>query len=68
MYKVVIESQCGCVRRANMELEANFSDKDDALIAASGLAQKMNDDFCGKHQFSVHQEGEDFHISMQMRG
>ncbi len=68
MYKVIIEQQCGCVRRRDMALESNFSDKDDALIAASQLAQKMNDEFCGKHQFSVRQEGNDMMISMQMRG
>jgi len=68
MYKVIIERQCSCIRRANMELERNFSDKDDALIEANGLARKMNDDFCAKHQFGVRQEGEDFIIEMQMRG
>ncbi|MGB5965319.1 MAG: hypothetical protein WBF77_03070 [Sulfurimonadaceae bacterium] len=68
MYKVIIERECGCVRRANMSTESSFSDKDDALIEAGELARKMNDDFCGKHQFAVRQEGEDFLVTMQMRG
>lgn len=68
MHKVIIEKECGCVRRSNISLESSFTDKDDALIEAGELARKMNDDFCGKHQFAVRQEGDDFLISMQMRG
>ncbi|WP_345976682.1 hypothetical protein [Sulfurimonas sp. HSL3-7] len=68
MYKVIIERECGCVRRANMSPEYSYDDKDLALIEAGELARKMNDDFCGKHQFAVRQEGENFLITMQMRG
>ena len=68
MYKVIIERECGCIRRANMAAESSFTDKDDALIQAGELARKMNDDFCGKHMFAVQQEGENFLITMQMRG
>ena len=68
MYKVIIERECGCIRRANMPIESSFADKDDALIEAGELARKMNDDFCGKHSFAVQQEGENFLITMQMRG
>lgn len=68
MHKVIIERECGCVRRANMTLESSFTNKDDALIEAGELARKMNDEFCGKHQFGVRQEGEDFLVTMQMRG
>jgi len=68
MYKVIIERECGCIRRENMAMESTFTDRDDALIEAGELARKMNDDLCGKHQFGVRQEGEDFLITMQMRG
>jgi len=68
MYKVIIEKECGCVRRANMLAEYNYDDKDSALIEAGELARKMNDEFCTKHQFGVRQEGENFLITMQMRG
>ncbi len=68
MHKVIIEKECGCVRRANMALASSYTNKDDALIEAGELARKMNDEFCGKHQFGVRQEGEDFLITMQMRG
>ncbi len=68
MHKIIIERECGCVRRANIQTVTTFSEKDDALIEAGELARKMNDDFCGKHQFAVRQEGEDFLITMQMRG
>jgi hypothetical protein len=68
MYKVMIEKECGCVRRANMSPVYSYGDKDTALIEAGELARKMNEDFCGKHQFAVRQEGENFLISMQMRG
>ena len=68
MYKVIIDGQCGCIRRENMELESNFSDRDDALIAASNLAQRMNDNFCGKHQFGVRQEGDNLLVTVNMRG
>jgi len=68
MYKVIIERECGCVRRANMSCEYSYEDKDNALIEAGELARKMNDEFCGKHNFAVRQEGENFLITMQMRG
>ena len=67
MYKVIIERECGCVRRANMATESNFADKDDALIEAARMAKEMSDDFCGKHNFSVQEAGENFLIAMQMR-
>lgn len=68
MYKVIIERACGCVRRANMPTESVFTEKDDALVEAGRMAQEMSDDFCGKHNFSVQEAGEDFLITMQMRG
>jgi hypothetical protein len=68
MYKVIIEKECGCVRRANMSPEYSYDNKDLALIEAGELVRKMNDDFCGKHQFAVRQDGENFLITMQMRG
>ena len=68
MYKVIIEKECGCIRRSDIPKERSFDDKDDALIEAGAMARQMNDDFCGKHQFAVMQEGEDFLITMQMRG
>ncbi|MCJ7765969.1 MAG: hypothetical protein MUP09_08535 [Thiovulaceae bacterium] len=68
MYKVTIEKECGCFRRADIAPEYSYEDKDSALIEAGALARKMNDEFCGKHQFGVRQEGEDFLVTMQMRG
>ncbi len=68
MYKVIIERECGCIRRANMPIESSFADKDNALIEAGELARKMKDDVGGKHSVAVQQEGENFLITMQMRG
>ncbi len=64
MYKVVVEKQCGCFKRSGFEAETSFENKDDALVAANERKEDMNETFCGKHNFFVLEENDNFIIKM----
>lgn len=68
MHKVIIEQQCGCFKRSGETAEKTFEDKDSALIHANAWKDEINDTYCGKHRFSVIEQGNDFFITMQMNG
>ncbi|MCK4442787.1 MAG: hypothetical protein KAU90_12335, partial [Sulfurovaceae bacterium] len=40
--------------------------KDDALIEAQNIVSTMNNDFCGKHDFTLIEDGTNFTISMNV--
>jgi hypothetical protein len=66
MYKVDIEKQCGCVKRANMEFPKTFASKEEAEMQALKLANYMNGNFCKKHRFFVNEEGDTFKIYVEL--
>lgn len=68
MYNVIMEKQCGCFKRSGEEPVKSFDNKDDALIAANAWKDMMNDEYCGKHAFSVQESGDNLLIVMAMRG
>ena len=67
MHKIVIEHSCGCVRRSDLEVETTMESKDDALIKAMKMRDTMNEEFCGKHEFVITENEENFHISFAKR-
>ena len=60
MYKIVIEKECGCFKKSDFENNEKFNSKDDALIKAKNMENHMNKEFCGKHNFQVVEQGNDF--------
>ena len=64
MYTVSIDRECGCFKRSELENNATFENNDDALIKAQSMVNHMNDKFCGKHGFSLSENGNSFEISM----
>lgn len=66
MITVKVEKECGCFKRSELENNINFESKDDALTCAINMSNKMNDEFCGKHEFSVAEDENNLIISMNM--
>lgn len=68
MTKVIIERACGCVKRAEMQMEKEFPNVDEALAYGNELVSQMNEEFCGKHKFVSVFENESVVIKMAMNG
>jgi len=65
MYTINIDRECGCFKESELENNASFTSNDDALIKANSMLSHMNENFCGKHEFSLKEDGNTFQISMQ---
>ena len=65
MYTVNVDKECGCFRRSGLENNVGFESNDDALMAANSMVGTMNEKFCGKHEFSLKEDGNTFQILMQ---
>jgi hypothetical protein len=64
MHKIIIEKECGCFKRSSFENNQVLESKDDAMMTSIGMVKKMNDDFCGKHNFKLIEVENDFVIAM----
>jgi len=64
MFKVVIEKECGCFKKSDLENNLEIASKDAALIKSIEMRDYMNDEFCGKHEFKVQEAGNNFVIAM----
>lgn len=65
MSKLIIEKECGCFVASQHSNNQNFKSKDEALISGQSMLDDMNNNFCGKHQFILKEEGDDLMISMK---
>ncbi|WP_292654142.1 hypothetical protein [Nitratifractor sp.] len=65
MFTVNVEKECSCFRKSDMKNSQIFESKDQALMQAQKMAQKMNEEFCQKHNFSVVETGEHFTIRVE---
>ena len=59
-----IDKECGCFKRSDFENNQSFASKDDALIEAQKMVKHMNEKFCGKHAFTLSENGDDFSITL----
>ncbi len=64
MYKIIVEKQCGCFKRSDMEASSVMDSKDDALLKSIEMRDTMNNKFCAKHTFSIKEEDNTFIITM----
>ena len=64
MFKIIVEKECGCFKRSEMQNGVSMDSKDDALLKSLSMRDTMNDDFCGKHEFKIQEVGNDFVIAM----
>ena len=63
MHKIIVEHQCGCFKKSDLESNIEMESKDNALIKALRMKDKMNQEFCRKHDFQVAEKDENFVIS-----
>ena len=66
MSVITIDRECGCFSRSNLENNLNFESKDDAMMKAQEMISHMNEKFCGKHGFTLSENGTDFSITMNV--
>ena len=64
MFTINVDKECGCFRKSPYENGMSFDNKDDALIQAQTMVNHMNTKFCGKHEFTFSENGEEFNITM----
>ncbi len=64
MFKIIVERQCGCFKRSDMEAIISMDSKDEALLKSIEMKDTMNNDFCDKHTFTVEEEDNTFIIAM----
>lgn len=65
MFKVIVEQECGCFKRSDLQNGLEIASKDDALLKSIEMRDHMNDEFCGKHSFKVQEAGDSFVIAFQ---
>lgn len=63
MHKIIVEKECGCFKRSDLQNNQEIESKDDALIKALRMKDKMNQEFCRKHDFQVVEKENNFIIS-----
>ena len=64
MFKVMVDKECGCFKRSSLENNLEMTSKDEALMKSIEMKEHMNSEFCGKHGFSIKEEGNTFVIEM----
>lgn len=64
MYKIIVDRECGCFKRSDMQNNIKVASKDEALEKALEMVNTMNNDFCAKHSFILEEAGDTFLIKM----
>ena len=64
MNTIIVQKECGCFKKSAYENNKGFESKDDALMQASLMVNYMNTEFCGKHDFQLSENGDNFFISV----
>lgn len=65
MHRISVEQECGCFRKSDLQNNIVLESKDDALIKALNMSTFMNDEFCGKHEFQVTENANNFVITLK---
>ncbi|WP_457747249.1 hypothetical protein [Sulfurimonas sp.] len=64
MFQIIVEKECGCFRRSDMQNNIEVASKDEALTKALDMVNTMNGEFCQKHSFKLEEAGNAFVIKM----
>lgn len=67
MYKVKVEKECACFKRSGLPVISEYETEEEAKKEAQIMCEKMNSDFCHKHEFSLNESFGDFSILMKVR-
>lgn len=63
MHEIIIEKECGCFKKSNLQNNIKMDSKDKALLKALRMKDTMNQEFCRKHDFQVSEKDNNFVIS-----
>lgn len=63
MYKVIVEKECACFKKSDLQNNIEMESKNKALIKALRMKDTMNQEFCRKHDFKVQEKNDNFVIS-----
>ncbi|WP_294965222.1 hypothetical protein [Sulfurimonas sp.] len=67
MYKVKVENVCRCFLKSGMAENLDFDTEDKAKEKAQKMIEKMQANFCKKHEFSINEQFGDFTIYIKDR-
>lgn len=67
MYKVKVQNACSCFLKSGMSETSDFETEEEAQKEAEKILQKMQDNFCKKHEFSMSEQFGDFTLYIKPR-
>jgi len=67
MFTINVSQECGCFKKSDYTNGMSFKSKDDALLQGQLMTNHMNSNFCGKHDFELSEDGDNFTISVNSK-
>ena len=67
MYKVNVMNPCSCFNKNGLAQTQDFSSKEEAKQEAEMLIEKMQNEFCKKHDFSMTEQFGSYTIYIKNR-
>ena len=68
MFKIVMEKECGCFKKQNeFKNPTMFDTKEEAYQYAIVMQNRMNQEFCQKHEFHAVDKGDEIEIKVALR-
>ncbi len=67
MFTINITNECGCFKKSDYTNGMKFESKDDALLQGQLMTNHMNAKFCGKHDFELSEDGNNFTIAVNAK-
>jgi hypothetical protein len=68
VYKVEVKNPCRCFMRDGGVEQQHFTSSSDAKEEAQRLLERMEKNYCKKHQFALTQMGNNYTITIAPRG
>lgn len=63
MHKIIVEKECRCFKKSDLQNNIEMESKNKALMKALRMKDTMNQEFCRKHDFQVNEKDENYIIS-----
>ena len=67
MYKIKVYNSCSCMIKSGMADILEFDTEEEAKKEAQNMLQKMQSNFCKKHDFTLNEKFGDFEIYIRPR-
>ena len=67
MYKIKVYNSCSCMIKSGMADILEFDTEEEAKKEAQNMLQKMQSNFCKKHDFALNEKFGDFEIYIRPR-